>query len=64
MKRAACGVALLVAAVTGGPLLGAEARTAQVSFLEGRAQKSRGRGVRSDLRVGAAVLTPVGSRYR
>jgi len=55
MKRAACGVALLVAAVIGDPLLAAEARSAQVSFLEGSAQKSRGRGVRGDLRVGAVL---------
>ena len=55
MKLAAWGVALLIAAAAAGPLPGAEARTAQVSFLEGRAQRSRGRGARGDLRVGSMV---------
>jgi hypothetical protein len=55
MKRVACAVAFLVGAIAGAPLLAAEGRTAQVSFLEGRAQRSRGHGAHVDLRVGLAV---------
>jgi len=55
MKRAVCGVALLVAAISGAPVPAAEASTAQVSFLEGKAQKSRGHGAHRDLRVGVGV---------
>jgi hypothetical protein len=55
MKRVACAVAFVVGCIAGTPLLGAESRTAQVSFLEGRAQRSRGHGAHVDLRVGLAV---------
>ena len=55
MKPAACGVALLVAAISAAPVPAAEASTAQVSFLEGKARKSRGHGAHRDLRVGVVV---------
>src|SRR5438045_9084999 len=55
MNPAACGVALLVAAISAAPVPAAEASTAQVSFLEGKARKSRGHGAHRDLRVGVVV---------
>jgi hypothetical protein len=54
MKLVACGVAFLLWAVVGVPRLAAQTRTAQVSVLEGKAEKSH-HGARSNLRVGATV---------
>jgi hypothetical protein len=47
--------ALLLAALVAAPPLWAQTKAAQVSALEGKAQRSRAGGSRSDLRVGAAV---------
>ncbi len=52
MKLALCGLALLLAA----PKLAAQGKTAQVSALEGRAQKSRAAAPPVQLRVGTAVV--------
>jgi hypothetical protein len=60
MKLVACG-AVLMAALAGAPRLARGApydgvpRTTQISALQGKAQRTRSSGARSDLRVGAAV---------
>jgi len=45
----------LVAALGAAPRLAAQTTTAQVSLLEGTAQRSRGAGPKTELQVGAAV---------
>jgi len=51
VRLAVCGIVFLLAAA---PLAAAQTRTAQVSLLEGKAQRTRGGG-RTDLRVGTAL---------
>ena len=55
MKAALGGLCLLLAAFGGAPAAGAQPRTAQISSLEGRAQRTRASGARSELRVGVPV---------
>jgi hypothetical protein len=55
MKLAAAATMFLLAALGGAPPLAAQPRTAQVSALEGSAQRSRGGGAKTGLRLGAAV---------
>jgi hypothetical protein len=54
VKLVACGAAFLLAALVAAPRLAADARTAQVSALEGRASRARD-GRPSPLSVGNAV---------
>src|SRR5947209_20234710 len=55
MKLILCGAVFLAAALVAAPRLAAEARTASVSALEGKATRARNKGNPSPLAVGAAV---------
>lgn len=55
MKPGAWGASFLLAALAAPPPSAGAAKTGQVSALEGRAQRSRAGGARSELRVGVAV---------
>jgi len=55
VKLALGGLCLLLGALAGAPDAAAQVRTARVSALEGRAQRSRAAGARSELRVGTSV---------
>ncbi|MFN2546118.1 MAG: FecR domain-containing protein [Myxococcales bacterium] len=55
MKLILCGAAFLAAALVAAPRLAAEAKTASVSALEGKATRSRNNGRPSPLAIGAAV---------
>jgi hypothetical protein len=55
MRLAAVATALPLVALGGAPRAAAQARAAQVSALEGSAQRWRGGGAKAELRVGAAV---------
>ena len=54
MTLAGCGAAFLLAALAAAPVR-AQAKTAQVSALEGRAEKSRAGAAASDLKIGSAL---------
>ena len=54
MKLVVRGAAFVLA-LAAAPRLAAQPRTAQISALEGKAQRSRPGGARTDLRVGAGV---------
>jgi hypothetical protein len=55
VKAALGGLCLLVAAFGGARVDGAQPHTAQISALEGKAQRTRASGARSELRVGLPV---------
>src|SRR5262249_48206535 len=55
VKSAIGGVCVPLAALTGAQSACAQTRTAQVSALEGRAQRLRGTSGRAELRVGASL---------
>ena len=55
MKLILCGAAFLIAALVATPRLSAEAKTAAISALEGKASKSRGTAPPSPLSVGSSV---------
>jgi len=55
MKLILCGAAFLLAAIAATPRLSAEAKTAAVSALDGKATRARAKAQPSPLSVGAAV---------
>ena len=55
MKLILCGAAFLAAALVAAPRLAAEAKTASVSALEGKATRTRGKAAPTPLAVGTLV---------
>jgi hypothetical protein len=55
VKVALGGLCFLLAALAGAPGAAAPARTAQVSALEGKAQRLRATGARTELRIGGSL---------